>query len=153
MVGRVVLAREATKGKDRVVVTRKSEVQEKVERVPLLNPDWAGRQVIVAAFLYYVLDTPCMDDAKYDKLSRYVSDHFDEMSWERRWACGSAEAIRSSGAHIRFTSMAAGAALNRYKYMTGMLLGWHPDMKWKQRKKDGCHYITCGCLKPVPLKG
>jgi hypothetical protein len=94
-----------------------------------------------------------MDDAKYDRLSRYVADHWDELDWERRWAMKSPDATHSSGAHFRFTSLAASAALNRYKYITGTCLGWHPDMKWKERKKDGCSYITCSCLKPVPMWG
>lgn len=126
------------------------EGKPKIERVEALNGDWAARRVIVAAFLYYVLDEPCMDDAEYDRLSRYVAKHWDELAWERQWACKSPEAIKSSGAHIRFTSLAACAALNRYKYITGVSLRWHPDMEWKLRQKDGCSYLTCH-VTPLPI--
>lgn len=119
------------------------------KRMPV---DWVGRQLLVASFCYYMLDEPVMDDARYDRMSIFVADYWDALDWERKWAFRfDPESTRSSGAHFRFTSLVAGAALNRYKYVTGRSLVWHPDMKWYHRKKDGCSYITLAALKPVRM--
>lgn len=117
-----------------------------------MTADWVGRKLIVASFLYYQLDEPGMSDARYDRMSNFVADYFDELEWERKWAFRfDPESTRSTGSHFRFTTLAAGAALNRYKYITGISLGWHPDMEWRERNRDGCRYITLSALKPVPL--
>jgi hypothetical protein len=117
-----------------------------------ISPDWAGRQVIVAAFLYYMLDENSMSDARYDRMSYFCADYWDQMNWERQWAMKDPDSLRASGAHFRFSSLAASAALNRYKYITGVSLGWHPDMVWRRRKKDGCSFITLSAIKPVPIR-
>lgn len=116
------------------------------------NVDWVGRKIIVASFLYYMLDEPCMSDAQYDRMSTFVADYWDELLPDRKWCMRDPEETRSSGAHFRFTSLAACAALNRYKYITGKELTWHPDMVWRERKKDGCSYITLSAIKPVPIR-
>lgn len=115
------------------------------------NVDLVGRKVIVAAFLYYMLDTPSMSDAQYDRMSQFVADYWDQLSPDRQWCMRDPDQTRASGSHFRFTSLAASAALNRYKYITGEHLGWHPDMEWRKRKRDGCSYITLSAERPVPL--
>jgi NAD-dependent DNA ligase len=55
-------------------------------------PDLAARPVIMAAYAYYVYDGPITDDAEYDKLCKYVADHWDELHPDQEWALGSPEA-------------------------------------------------------------
>lgn len=122
---------------------------ERVQLVPVtgeiaqLTPDYAARKVIVAAFLYYVLDSPQMNDARYDRLSEYVADHWDELHGDRRWALRDPASIRAGGSHIWFSMLAAGAALNAYKYQTGksMLI----DHKSIKKTKKGQPYVTTHC--------
>lgn len=117
-----------------------------IERVRVLEPDFAARKIIVAAFLYYVMDSPTMSDAEYDRLSKIVADGWDEISKDRQWALGDPDTIRNKGNHIRFSSHAVGAALNHHKYKTGVVRE-DPREWWKERR-DGVRYVTCACKKP-----
>ena len=110
---------------------------------PHMTPDYAARKLIVAAFCYYVIDDPIMTDATYDRYSQYVADHWDELSEDRRWALRSAKDVRSTGYHIWFSLMAAGAALNYHKYRTGEFL--IIDDRSIKTSRDGVKYVTTSC--------
>lgn len=116
-----------------------------------LPPDYVARKVIINAFLYYVLDAPVISDYEYDRFSRYVADYWDDLHPDRQWACGSADQIRASGHHIKFSSMAVGAALNYHKYNTGQQLwSWpygHPV--WRVRR-NGTSFVTCALSHSIP---
>lgn len=114
-----------------------------------LPPDYIARKVIINAFIYYVLDAPVIFDYEYDRFSKYVADNWDDLDPDRQWACGSADEIRSSGHHIKFSSMAVGAALNYHKYNTGeMLESWrHGHPVWRVRR-NGTSFVTTSCPKP-----
>lgn len=106
-----------------------------------MTPDLAARKVIVQSYLYYVLDAPTMSDGEFDKLSVYVSQHWDELDPVRQWQLGSPEAIYSSGAHIKFTVYSVAAAHQLYKEANGK---W-PDAyhhKWKTDRKMKLRYCT-----------
>lgn len=112
----------------------------------LPSPDLAARWVITAAYLYYVLDSPTMTDADYDGWSNYVADNWDKLTPDRQWALGSADAIRASGHHIKFSSYAVGAAEATYREVHKK----EPRVKvlrW-DRREDGCSYTTT-----VPFNG
>lgn len=105
-----------------------------------MSPDLAARKVIVAAYCYYVLDEPVMDDAEYDRLSRYVARHWDELDRDRQWALDTPEAIASSGAHIYFAVIAVDAAHTLLASMN--IRPRHPyPTKWRETKK-GRRYVT-----------
>ena len=110
----------------------------------LLDPDYVARKIIVHAFLYYVLDAPVISDHEYDRYCCHVADNWDDLHPDRQWALGSPRDIRSTGYHVKFSSMAVGAALNHHKYATGELLESPRlnDPRWQRRKKDGVHYLT-----------
>jgi NAD-dependent DNA ligase len=116
-----------------------------MERVRLRDdvqsPDYAARRVIIHAFLYYVMDAPLISDGEYDRLSQYVAKNFDALDPDRQWALGSAEEIRSSGYHIKFSSASVGAALNFHKYATGQNLREYPEDVWQVRR-NGTRYVT-----------
>lgn len=112
-------------------------------------PDWAARRLLISAYLYYVLDSPRMSDAEYDRLSLVVSRGWDELAPDRKWALRDPEAIRSTGAHIRFSSFVVAVALNYYKYQTGIVLEVHPD-DWRISKR-GHRYVTCGSPRPLEV--
>ena len=73
-------------------------------------PDLAGRWVIMLSHLYYDRAVSIIPDFEFDRLCRYVSDHFDEISPVVQWQLGSAEAIKSSGFHVKITCMGASSA-------------------------------------------
>lgn len=129
-------------------------IKEKVERVRVKDggiwtPDYIARTIIVQAYLYYVLDAPTMSDGEWDKRAKYVADNWDELHPDRKWALGSPDAIRATGHHIKFSSHAAGAALNHHKYATGEVLEiW--DDEWRFRKRDGCQFVTT-THQPIPV--
>ena len=75
-----------------------------------MTTDLAARKILVAAYIYYVLDDNIMSDDEYDKLSIYVADHWDELSEARQWALGDAESTRASGSHFKFTMATVGSA-------------------------------------------
>lgn len=81
----------------------------------VIGSDLAARRVIAAAYAYYVLDRPIMDDARYDRLAGFVADNWAELALERQWALGSPEELRASGHHIRFSSAAVYAAEARFR--------------------------------------
>jgi len=80
----------------------------------MIHPDLAARRIIVAAFAYYVLDDPIMDDARYDKLSRHVARNWEDLHPDRKWALHSAHETKSSGSHIRFSVAAVHACYAWY---------------------------------------
>lgn len=105
-----------------------------------MTPDFAARRLIVAAYAYYVLDQPIMDDGEYDKLSRFVARNWDELDRDRKWALDTPEATRSSGAHIYFPEIAVRAC-----YLAVKENGERPRLpfptEWKTTKK-GRRYVT-----------
>lgn len=118
------------------------------ERVLPESGDLLARRLLIHAFLYYVMDAPIISDDEYDALSRKVAKRWDDLTLDRQWACGSAEEIRSSGAHCRFSSHCVGAALNYIKYKTGQMFYSYDDGLWRLRKSDGCRYVKCDAPKP-----
>lgn len=105
-----------------------------------MSPDLAARKLIVAAYAYYVLDQPIMDDAEYDRLSRYVARNWDELDRDRQWALDTPEATRSSGAHI-FFSVAAVSACYHELNRQGDTPRLPFPTKWRETKK-GRRYVT-----------
>lgn len=126
-----------------------NEKRVQIEQMPA--PDLAGRRLIIAAYCYYVLDSPIMSDAKYDRLSRYVAFNWYNLHPDRQWALGDPMMIRSGGSHIKFSSLAVSVALNYHKYNTGQMLEIPRDFEWRETKK-GMRYVTCGDEKPVSIK-
>lgn len=104
-----------------------------------LVPDLAGRKLLVAAFLYYVMDSPTMSDHEYDMMSIYVADNWDQLSDVRKWACGDADSTRASGAHFKFSVYNVDAALYQLhsRFMTP---GEYHAFNWKE--ENGLRYIT-----------
>lgn len=105
-----------------------------------MSPDLAARKVIVAAYLYYRLDSPTMDDSEYDKLSVFVSENWDDLHPDRKWCCGSAADIRAGGSHIKFTTVAVCAAGFLYEKVFSKPVPSVPD-RWHFDPEHG-HYVT-----------
>lgn len=112
------------------------------------NPDYCARRVIVHSFLYYVFDAPIISDHAYDWLVRVCVDKWDELHPDRQWALRSPGIIRSTGARVRYSSQAVGAALNYHKYNTGEIYANYREDQWLHRKKDGVCFVTAGMGKP-----
>jgi hypothetical protein len=104
-----------------------------------MTPDLIARQVIIAAYCYYVLDDPITEDAKFDRACETVAKKWDALHPDRQWALGSPDAIRASGFHIKFSSAAVYGALSAYKKKTGQErpapTTWYLD--------SGFRYVTC----------
>lgn len=77
--------------------------------------DQAARKIIIAAFCYYVLDDPIMTDARYDRLSAFISRYWDDLHPDRRWALGNARDTRAGGSHIKYSVQAVSAAVAHYR--------------------------------------
>ena len=105
-----------------------------------LSVDLAARKVIVAAYLYYVLDGPTMSDAKFDELSRFVADHWEELSELRQWQLGSPDELRASGGHIRFTVASVHAARQAYIEYYRRYPSVGPPADWKEHTIGGFPY-------------
>jgi hypothetical protein len=108
-----------------------------------ITPDLAARKILVAAFLYYVLDAPTMSDGMYDKLSQIAADGWDQLDPVRQWQLDSPDATRASGAHFKYTAATIGAAREEHARIHRRF----PPMSdaerhgWKQRE-DGLRYCT-----------
>ena len=117
----------------------------KPKKMPLtIDPDLAARKLIVAAYLYYVLDSPTISDHEYDQLSVYVSQHFKKLNKIRQWQLGSANDIYSGGSHIKFTVMAVNAAREMYREANGSDPELPSPEEWKEEKFSGItlRYVT-----------
>lgn len=68
--------------------------------------DLAARRVVMASMAYYGLDETLMSDGEFDELSNYCADNWKDLSPQRRFALGSADKIRTSGFHVRVSTMA-----------------------------------------------
>ncbi len=75
-----------------------------------MEPNLAARKLIMSAYLYYRCDCPVLSDGEYDKLSLFVSDHWDELSEQMQWQLGDREGIRATGMGILITQMGQDAA-------------------------------------------
>lgn len=119
-------------------------------RAYVRDADYEGRRLLVAAYLYYVLDTSPMSDGEYDKLSAFVAKHWDELKPDRQWAMRDPVSTKAGGSHFRFSTLVVSAALNRYKYITGQSLEF-PNELWRESKTNG-RYVTCSDAMPRPIK-
>ncbi|SRR6266705_6276160 len=75
-----------------------------------MTPDLAARKILVAAYIYYVLDDNVMTDDEYDQLSIYVADNWAELHPTRQFCCGDPESTKASGSHFKFTVLCVSAA-------------------------------------------
>ena len=101
--------------------------------------DHAARKCVMASMLYYGLNTIMMGDTDYDKLAKFVSDHYDLLTPIRQWMVGSAEEIRASGYQCRVTVQAADACagwLARNGRLIGTISIARPWRVVKQRALD-----------------
>jgi hypothetical protein len=93
----------------------------------------------MAAYCYYVLDAPIMDDSEYDKLSRDVVKHWRELDDDLQWALGNPNDTRSSGSHFKYSSRVVHAVCAKFDE-----LGRDPPQlptDWKISKQVG-RYVT-----------
>ncbi len=72
--------------------------------------DLHARKVIVASLLYYRHDQSMMSDTTFDAMCREIASRWKELSPIRQFMLGSARLIRSSGNHVKVTTLAEGAA-------------------------------------------
>lgn len=97
-----------------------------------MNADLLARQILCAAYCYYVLDHSIMDDATYDRYSLIVADNWEELDPCRKWAMGDPKSTRSSGYHFKYTRLCVDSACR----ITG--LSDRPGT-WKYHKKFGSY--------------
>lgn len=104
--------------------------------------DLIGRRVLMAAYMYYVLDeTAMMDDAEYDRLSYLCAKHWDELDRDRQWAFDTPEDLRASGSGFFFSSACVHAV---YQWLAeNKIEPAHPmPTEWKFSKRQGTRYVT-----------
>lgn len=105
-----------------------------------MTPDLAARKLLVAAYAYYVLDEPIMDDARYDELSRYVARNWNELDPDRQWALDTPEQTRSSGMHFYYPVIAVHACYHEL-HRRGITPRFPFPTEWRETKK-GRRYVT-----------
>lgn len=114
-----------------------------------LSPDLAARCVIVAAYMYYVLDQSERNDSEYDNLARFVADNWDKLEDDRKWALGSPEQIRSTGSHIKYAYAAVAAAYEQLRSR-----GINPSQpfptEWQEEAGHG-RYVTAGTATTIEV--
>lgn len=105
--------------------------------------DFIVRRVIMSAWLYYECNVNVVSDGQYDEWSNIVADNWDRVDPFRKKQMGSPDEIRSSGSHIKHTSLSTDGAMSWYKSL-------NPDTNFSQISKDrwkfcedlGCYYIN-----------
>lgn len=108
----------------------------------LEDPDLVARKLLVAAFLYYVLDEPItMSDGEYDKMSIYVSKNWSKLHPDRQWALGNPTEMRSSGMSFKFSSQVVFASFMALK-AKGITPNKELPTIWKVRPPHGTRYVT-----------
>ena len=99
--------------------------------------NFAARQIIMSAYLYYRCDTNVIDDGEYDKLSLFVAENWDKLDPQLQWQLVDPDAIRATGSGILITQMGVSAAVAWYirekrRNITGYNMNWlgpHPKFK------------------------
>lgn len=107
-----------------------------------LAPDLAARKIIVAAYMYYVLDDGPMTDHEYDAMSQYVADNWDQVDPVRQWMMGDPDSTRASGAHFKFTVYAVCCARSLYHDRNKRCSYYPYPHKWKTDRKMKLRYVT-----------
>lgn len=107
-----------------------------------LSPDLAARKIIVAAYMYYVLDDGPITDHEYDALSQYVADNWGQLDPVRQWQLGDPGSTRASGAHFKFTVMSVDAARHLYFERNKECSQYPYPHKWKSDRKMKLRYVT-----------
>lgn len=110
-----------------------------------ITPDLAARKIIVAAYLYYVLDQPQMSDGEYDQLSLFVAENWDQLHPDRQWALGSPQDVRAGGSHVKFSSIAVGCAYQKLAD-ANIEPRFPPPTDWLWNEQVGS-YVTAFSLK------
>ncbi|WPM81348.1 hypothetical protein R5W60_06650 [Brucella pseudintermedia] len=80
-----------------------------------ISLDFAARKVIMASMLYYGLEESVLSDHEFDALSCRVADNWEELAPQRKFCLGSAASIRTSGFHVRVSTIAECAAISWLK--------------------------------------
>lgn len=108
-----------------------------------MSPDLAARQLLVASYIYYVLDGNVMSDSEYDQLSIYVADNWDQVDPIRQWQLGDPGATQAGGSHFLFTVYTVDAAWYKLKG-TIMSSQQMEAITWKHMNDEvfGLRYTT-----------
>jgi hypothetical protein len=107
-----------------------------------LVPDLAARKIIVAAYMYYVLDDGPMSDHEYDAMSKYVAEHWDQLDPVRQWQLGDPGSTAAGGSHFKFTVMSVGAARELFWKRNKRCSDYPYPHKWKTDKQMKLRYVT-----------
>ena len=78
-----------------------------------MTPDHAGIHVIRASMAYYGLDEGIVTDGEFDRLCNFVADHWDDLHPDRKYALGTAAKIRTSGFHVRVSTIAEHSCIRK----------------------------------------
>jgi hypothetical protein len=107
-----------------------------------LTPDLAARKIIVAAYMYYVLDDGPMTDHEYDAMSKYVADNWDQLDPVRQWQLGNPGSTAAGGSHIKFTVIAVDCARHLFFERNKRAPDYPYPHKWKTDRTMKLRYVT-----------
>ncbi len=66
----------------------------------------------MASMLYYGLDESVIPDSEFDDMCNRVADNWKDLSKQRQVCLGSPDKIRTSGFHVRVTTLAEHGAVS-----------------------------------------
>lgn len=104
------------------------------------NIDYMGRKLLVAGYLYEILDSICMPDTEFDQLAFFVGENFSRLSYDRQFGLVGKEYIKSASNYL-WSSYAVSASEWKYEQLFKTKPIRSP-IKWDRREKDGCSYVT-----------
>jgi hypothetical protein len=107
-----------------------------------MHPDLAARKILVAAYLYYVLDAPTMTDGEYDKLSIIAADGWNRLETVRQWMLGDPDSARSGGSHFKFNTYVVGAARTLHLQVHRRPTTRPYPENWQWCEEHRVHYVT-----------
>jgi hypothetical protein len=110
-----------------------------------ISLDLCARRVVMASMAYYGLDEPVMTDADYDSSCLRLAEQWAELQPIRKWQLGSAEAISTTGNHVRVTTYAEHGLIVWMEEL-GLLRGrrCHRTKRQTFNKTHGVHWNRAG---------
>ena len=101
--------------------------------------DHAARLILMSCYLYYYCDSPVLNDGDFDSLCLYVAEHWAELTDLRKYQLGSPEQIKTSGFHVKLSSMACEGSVSWHEAIKGFIPTNMPYVKMNYNKEHRLH--------------
>lgn len=101
----------------------------------------AARLVLMSCYLYYWCDAPVLDDARYDRIVKFLVGRWDKLKPLRKYQLGGVDEIAATGHHVLVSRAIEGGARAWHERLCGSFPSRRPlpESSWQWNRQFGLH--------------